>query len=213
MVSLAATMYVINTVIPLAVILSVIGALNKLPILNIIGQGLLGLGILSIIATVVYGYVYKSKTPQEKKEGQATNEEEQRRYVMEHLKELLEEEIYEAGVRLAKGKLAEEEGLNDAASVLREVAIDEARHATLIARLIPQDVFKGTKSNVMGAIDADLGAAEREKDFARAATTAGMEEAAKLFEQLSVDEMEHVRKLREIVSKLRGTEGGSQEVE
>ncbi len=132
---------------------------------------------------------------------------------MEHLKELLEEEISEAGVRLAKAKLAEEEGLNEAASVLREVAIDEARHATLIARLIPQDVFKDTKSNVMGAIDVDSGAAEREKDFARKARNAGMEEAAKLFEQLLVDEMEHVRKLREIVNKLRGTEGGSQEVE
>ncbi len=54
-------MYVINTVIPLAVILSVLGALNKLLILNFIGQVLLAIGILLIIATVVYGFKYKPK--------------------------------------------------------------------------------------------------------------------------------------------------------
>lgn len=135
-----------------------------------------------------------------------------KRYILDHLKELLEEEISEAGVRLAKAKLAEEEGLDEAASALRQMAIDEARHATLIARLLPEERFKDTKSNVMSAIDADLSAAQREKDFASEARSAGMEEAAKLFEQLSVDETEHARKLRETAEKLGWTEGRSQKV-
>ena len=64
MVSLAVTMYVINTVIPIAVILSVLGALNRFILLNLAGQVLLALGIALIIATVVYGFKYKPKVEQ-----------------------------------------------------------------------------------------------------------------------------------------------------
>lgn len=52
-------MYVINTVIPLAVLLSVLGAQLGAPVLNIIGQVLLSVGIGLIVATAVYGYVWK----------------------------------------------------------------------------------------------------------------------------------------------------------
>lgn len=62
MVSLAAMMYAINTLVPLAVILSVIGTLNKIPTLNIVGQALLAIGIMMIIATVVCGYTYKPES-------------------------------------------------------------------------------------------------------------------------------------------------------
>ena len=125
-----------------------------------------------------------------------------KKYVLENLKELLEEEISEAGGRLAKAIVAEEEGLVDAASCLRKIAYDEARHATLIAKLIAAEGFRDTRSNVISAIAADSHAAQREREFVDAAKKAGMGEAIRLFEELSEDEKAHVRELEGLLKNL-----------
>ena len=126
-----------------------------------------------------------------------------KKYVVEHLKELLEEEISEAGERLAKAIVAEDEDLMEAASCFREIAHDEARHATLIATLIAEEGFWDTRSNVISAIDADSHAAQREREFVEAAKKAGMGDAARLFEELSEDEKGHVKDLEELLKNLR----------
>lgn len=128
--------------------------------------------------------------------------EDARRYIEEHLKQLFDEEIAEAGVRFARARVAEDCGLTDIASILKEVAYDEAKHAAWIARFNPEEELEDIKEGIMGAIGADSDAAQREKEFAKTAREAGMEEVARLFEQLSIDEMDHVKKLREALAKL-----------
>jgi rubrerythrin len=117
--------------------------------------------------------------------------------IIEHLKELLEEEISEAGSRIVKAIIAEQEGSTKAASVLREIAYNEAKHAVLIAKVLPDSPFADTRANIQSSIEGDSDAAQREKDFARIAREAGMEDIAKLFQQLSTEETEHVKKLKE----------------
>lgn len=125
--------------------------------------------------------------------------------VEEHLKELLEEEISEAGSRLARAIVAEKLGLAELASDLREVALDEAKHAAMIIEVLRKQKLKEPRywlSVVNDMIDADSGASGREQDFVQIARRAGLEEEARLFEQLSKDEIEHVEKLRKIVAVL-----------
>lgn len=125
--------------------------------------------------------------------------------VEEHLKELLEEEISEAGSRLARAIVAEKLGLAELAADLREVAFDEAKHAAMIIQVLRKQKLKEPKywlSVVNDMIEADSGATGREQDFVQIARSAGLEEEARLFEQLSKDEIVHVEKLRKIVHTL-----------
>jgi len=123
-----------------------------------------------------------------------------KRIIIEHLKELLEEEISEAGSRIVKAIIAEQEGSIKAASVLREIAYNEAKHAVLIAKVLPDNPFADTRANIQSSIEGDSDAAQRENDFARIANEAGMEDIAKLFEQLSLEEKEHVARLKEVLA-------------
>lgn len=132
-----------------------------------------------------------------------TNKETQ--LVQEHLKELLEEEITEAGSRLARAIVAERLGLAELASDLREVAFDEAKHAAMIIEVLRKQELKDPKywsSVVNDMVEADSGASVREQDFVQIARNAGLEEEARLFEQLSNDEIVHIEKLRKIVRTL-----------
>lgn len=122
--------------------------------------------------------------------------------IVSHLKDLLEEEISEAGSRIVKAVIAEREGFPEAALVLREVAADEANHAFLIAEFLPEPPFGDTKSNLEASVEADADAARRESEFAKSAREAGMGKIAELLERLSAEEMEHVAKLRESLDNL-----------
>lgn len=118
-----------------------------------------------------------------------------RRRIEVHLKELFEEEVWEAGTRLARALAAEEEGLPEVAAALRVVAEDEARHAYLIAQLACPEQIPDGRESLARAIGADSDAAEREAGYARLAAAAGLEAAAQLFERLQRDERRHVELL------------------
>lgn len=115
--------------------------------------------------------------------------------VRDHLKELFEEEVWEAGSRLARALAAQEEGLPEVAAALRAVAEDEARHAYLIARLACPDEIPGGQESLRRAISADHDAAEREVRYLRLASEAGLEDAAQLLERLHGDERRHIEML------------------
>lgn len=96
-------------------------------------------------------------------------------------------------------------GLAQVASNLREVALDEAKHAAMIIEVLRKQKLKDPKywvSIINDMIDADSGASGRERDFVQMARRTGLEEEARLFEQLSKDEVEHIEKLRELVGAL-----------
>lgn len=119
------------------------------------------------------------------------------------LRELYEEESWEAGVRLARAAKAREEGHEDVAALMEEVALDEARHLSLVVRLLhPDEVERDLATNLRAMIEGDRGAAEREQQRATIARRAGMDREAALFEVLARDELAHIAKLEAALRQL-----------
>ncbi len=130
--------------------------------------------------------------------------EERRQTVAKHLQELYEEESWEAGSRLARAAKAREDGYPEVAALMEEIARDEARHLSLVVRLLrPEEVERDVQANLEAMIEADRGAGEREQRLAVIARQAGMEREAALFEALARDELEHVAKLEGALKQLK----------
>ena len=139
---------------------------------------------------------------------------ERRQAVAKHLQELYEEESWEAGSRLARAAKAREDGYPEVAAVMEEVAHDEARHLSLVVRLLrPEEVERDVQTNLEAMIEADRGAAKREQRLIVIARQVGMEREAALFEALARDEVKHVAKLEEALEHLNPqTEGEERHV-
>lgn len=124
--------------------------------------------------------------------------------VRAHLEELYEEEAFETGIGLARAARAREEGHPELADLFEEIALDEARHLSLAARLLyPQYVERDVEANLEGQRGGDADAIERETRMAEVARRAGLAREAELFEQLATDEREHVVKIEAALARLR----------
>jgi len=124
--------------------------------------------------------------------------------VLRELGRLWEEEASEAAYRLARAEYLAEQGAAEAASVLREVAMDELRHLVLVTRLLAREEVERDPSGMFAAmIEADHDAAARAAEMGEVAAGAGLEEEAMLFGRLADDERAHVARLEEVLSRLR----------
>lgn len=135
--------------------------------------------------------------------------EELRQAVVKNLKELYDEESWEVGSRLARAAKAREDGYPEVAALMEEIARDEARHLSLVVRVLyPEEVERDVRANLEAMIEGDRGAAEREQRLAVIARQAGMEREAVLFDALARDEVEHVAKLEAALKHLNRQTGG-----
>lgn len=134
--------------------------------------------------------------------------EEWRQAVLQNLRELYEEESWEVGSRLARAAKAREDGYPAVAALMEEIARDEARHLSLVVRLLhSEEVERDVRANLEAMIEGDRGAAEREQRLARIARQAGMEREAVLFEALARDEVQHVASLEAALKHLNPQTG------
>jgi rubrerythrin len=125
--------------------------------------------------------------------------------VVRELERLWEEEASEAAYRLARAEYAAELGEAEAASALREVAMDELRHLVLVTRLLARDEVERELPKMFAAmIEADRDAAVRADEMARLAQDGGLEEEAALFRRLAEDERSHVARLERALVQLGG---------
>jgi rubrerythrin len=116
--------------------------------------------------------------------------------VVRELARLWDEEASEAAYRLARAEYVAERGEAEAASVLREVAMDELRHLILVTRLHARDEVERDLPEMFAAmIEADRDAATRAEQMARLAQDGGLDEEAALFRRLAADERSHVARL------------------
>lgn len=123
--------------------------------------------------------------------------------VVRELERLREEEASEAAYRFARADYAEERGEAEAASVLREVAMDELRHLVLVTRFLARDEIERDLPAMFAAmIDADRDAATRAEEMARLAHEGGLAEEAALFRRLAEDERSHVARLERALARL-----------
>ena len=123
----------------------------------------------------------------------------------EELERLREEEASETAYRLARAEYAQEQGASEAASILREVAMDELRHLVLVTRIVAREEIECDLPTMFAAmIQADRNAAESASSMAQVARDAGLVEESALFEGLAEDERSHVRRLEEALAGLKG---------
>jgi rubrerythrin len=123
--------------------------------------------------------------------------------VVREFERLWEEEASEAAYRLARAEYAAEQGEAEAASMLREVAMDELRHLVLVTRLLARDEVERELPKMFAAmIEADREAAARADEMALLAHDCGLAEEAALFRRLAEDERSHVARLERAVVQL-----------
>lgn len=129
--------------------------------------------------------------------------EEGRQAVAKHVQELYAEESWEVGSHLARAAKAREDGYPEVAALMEAMARDEARHLSLVVRLLyPERIEQDVRTNLQGMIEGDMEAAEREPRLAETARRAGLEREAALFEALAKDELMHVAQLKAALQHL-----------
>lgn len=127
--------------------------------------------------------------------------------VVRELERLWHEEASEAAYRFARAEYAAERGEAEAASALREVAMDEFRHLVLVTRLLAREEVERDLSKMFPAmIEADRDAAARADEMAHLAHDCGLEEEAALFRRLAEDERSHIARLERALVRLGGAD-------
>ncbi|MCL7412224.1 MAG: rubrerythrin family protein [ANME-2 cluster archaeon] len=116
------------------------------------------------------------------------------------LKATFKGETTEVGWYLAMSKIAEEEGLADVATYLRQIAMDEAWHAAEVAKIL--GMVKDTKSNLTMMLEGETMATLEKAEAAEIARKEGNNEARLFFERASQDEARHKAGLKGIVDRL-----------
>jgi rubrerythrin len=118
------------------------------------------------------------------------------------LKDTFKGETTEVGWYLAMSKVAECEGLAEVAVYLRQIAMDEAWHATEVAEIL--GLVKGTTiENLEMMLDGESKAEVEKAEAAELARKEGNTKAALFFERASLDEARHKAGLKGILERLK----------
>lgn len=122
--------------------------------------------------------------------------------VEEVIGNLVKGEAMAAGMYFSLANVAREQGENEVAEKLMEIAIDEARHSGLYSFLNGElsgnifDILEMFKKEEVNAVNEIL-------KLSNAVKAEGFEEAGKLIEDAAKDEGKHARLLTEILEKYK----------
>jgi rubrerythrin len=120
----------------------------------------------------------------------------------EILKNTFKGETTEVGWYLAMSKIAEREGFPDVAVYLRQVAMDEAWHATEVAEILGL-VKETTLENLEMMFEGESKAEIEKAEAAELARKEGNTKAALFFEKASLDEARHKAGLNGFLERMR----------
>lgn len=118
------------------------------------------------------------------------------------LKNTFKGETTEVGWYLAMSKIAEREGFPDVAVYLRQVAMDEAWHATEVAEILGL-VKESTLENLEMMFEGESKAEIEKAEAAELAKKEGNTKAALFFEKASLDEARHKAGLNGFLERMR----------
>lgn len=111
-------------------------------------------------------------------------------------------ETTEVGWYLAMSKIAEREGFADVAVYLRQVAMDEAWHATEVAEILGL-VKDSTLENLEMMFEGETMAEVEKAEAAEIARQEGNTRAALFFERSSLDEARHKAGLKGFLDRIK----------
>jgi rubrerythrin len=118
------------------------------------------------------------------------------------LQDTFKGETTEVGWYLAMSKVAEQEGFADVAVYLRQIAMDEAWHATEVAEIL--GLVKGsTVENLEMMLEGESKAEIEKAEAAEIARKEGNTRAALFFERASLDEARHKAGLKGFLKRMK----------
>ncbi|MFY1111840.1 MAG: ferritin-like domain-containing protein [Methanosarcinaceae archaeon] len=118
------------------------------------------------------------------------------------LQDTFKGETTEVGWYLAMSKVAEQEGFADVAVYLRQIAMDEAWHATEVAEIL--GLVKGsTVENLEMMLEGESKAEIEKAEAAEIARKEGNTRAALFFERASLDEARHKAGLKGFLKRIK----------
>ncbi len=112
-------------------------------------------------------------------------------------------ECSEVGLYLAMARQAEREGYPEIASVLRDIAMDEAYHASRFAELNGM-IKENIKESLKYMLNGEMNANKWKREVAIKAKEAGIDEAHDIWDEASRDEYRHAETLRGILKRYFG---------
>ncbi|MDD2438736.1 MAG: ferritin family protein [Methanosarcinaceae archaeon] len=118
------------------------------------------------------------------------------------LQDTFKGETTEVGWYLAMSKIAEREGFADVAVYLRQIAMDEAWHATEAAEILGL-VKDSTLENLEMMLKGETMAEVEKAEAAEIARKEGNTRAALFFERASLDEARHKAGLQGFLDRLK----------
>jgi len=110
--------------------------------------------------------------------------------------------IDNAGLYLAFGRRADEEGFPEIGEVFYRVALEKAWHAAEIARL--QGKVKSTRENLARCVEAELGAQKSKAEAAMDAISEGNPGAREFFARAAKDEGRHAAMFKGLLRRYFG---------
>ncbi|VVB56128.1 Rubrerythrin [uncultured archaeon] len=120
---------------------------------------------------------------------------------IEIMEKTFDSESNDIALYIAMSKKAEEEGQNEIAAYLFNIAMDEASHAAKFAALL--GMIKDTKTNLLNMLAGEVQAEKDKSHASEVAFAEGNDAAFQFFEKSMKDETRHKEEIKKILSKLQ----------
>ena len=120
---------------------------------------------------------------------------------IEIMEKFFDSESNDIALYLAMSKKAEDEGQNEIAAYLFNVAMDEASHAAQFANLLGK--VKDTRTNLVNMLSGEIKSEMDKANAAKMAFVEGNNEVFRFFEKSMKDETRHKEGIRKILSELQ----------
>ncbi|MCP4200039.1 MAG: NADH peroxidase [Proteobacteria bacterium] len=113
-------------------------------------------------------------------------------------------ECTEVGMYLAMGRQAAREGLPEVAAIYKEIAWEEAEHASKFAELLGEVLVADTKTNLEARVAAENGACKGKKEIATLAKKLNLDAIHDTVHEMCKDEARHGQSFEGLLKRYFG---------
>lgn len=121
--------------------------------------------------------------------------------ITSELREIFEKECLEVGTYLAMGKIAYEEGYTKIANSFKEIAYEEANHASILAELLGEVIKTNTKENLEIIINNEYEATQSKLKLAKKSKELGLDVIYNTLNTMYKEEIKHGKAFSELLNE------------
>ncbi len=121
--------------------------------------------------------------------------------IISELREIFQRECLEVGTYLAMGKIAYEEGYSKIADSYKEIAYEEANHASILAQFLGEVIKTNTKDNLEMIIDNEYEATQSKLRLAKKSKELGLDVIYNTLNTMYKEEIKHGKTFSELLNE------------